>query len=144
MIESTAKKRDGVKSQWFFRGPFAGLLSLAAFLYMFSLLLSRNLMPSSLLSECALLSVFMGGIAGGLTAAKIKREGVLTAGLLTGVIMLAVAVLVAILRPDGKVFSPETLKTAICAISGGTCGGVLCLRRPGSKKHKNKVPRSRR
>ncbi len=144
MIESTAKKKDGGRGRWFIRGPFLGLLVSAAFLYIFALLLSKSLIPSSLMGECVLVSVFLGSAAGGMTAAKIKREGVLVAGALTGLVMLAVIVLVIILRPDGKVFCADTLKTAICAVGGGTFGGVLCLRRAGSRKYKTKTSKQRR
>jgi putative membrane protein (TIGR04086 family) len=143
MFDKVFEKRNKHKAmRWYVSGPFWGLIFTAVLLYVCSMLLSREFIPTSLVRECAIMSVFLGSMAGGIIAAKRGGEGVLVKGALTGIIILSIILIIAILRPDGKVLSQDTLKTAICAISGGTCGGVMCLKRSGSKKHKKNTARS--
>ncbi|NCB52394.1 MAG: TIGR04086 family membrane protein [Clostridia bacterium] len=142
MLKNDRKKRDGSKTgKWYIRGPIGGLVAATVLLYVWSALLSADLIPSSLLEEGALMSLFLGAAIGGVAAAKIKREGVLSAGAATGAEMCAVILLVIMFRPSGQVLSEETLKTAICALGGGAFGGVLCLQKAGNKKHKKNTVR---
>ncbi|HBR09487.1 MAG TPA: TIGR04086 family membrane protein [Clostridiales bacterium] len=137
MFNNVFKKREKIKTgRWYTRGPLTGILFAAIMLYICSLLLSKEIIPSQLMSECVIASVFIGTSVGGAVAARSKREGVLTAGVLTGLIVLGVIVLATILRPTGKVLSDTMLKMAICTVGGGTFGGAMCLNRSGGKKHK--------
>lgn len=144
MIENAFRKRGAGLGRWYIRGPFFGLLSIAGLLYICAMLLSHEILPATLMGDCTLASIFAGTAVGGTIAAKLKREGVLVAGLLTGAIILAMIALAVILRPTGKLLSDETLKSGICTIGGGAFGGVLCLQRPGVKKHKRNFSNQRK
>jgi putative membrane protein (TIGR04086 family) len=130
------EKNKGKTGQWYIIGPFYALFITAALLYICALMLSKEVIPTSVIEECAIISVFLGSAAGGVIAAKKGGEGILVEGSVTGVILFAVILIITILRPDGKVLSDETLKTAVSAIGGATFGGVMCLNRKGNRKHK--------
>lgn len=145
MLKIDRRKKDGRKAgKWYIRGPVIGMIVAAVLLYIWSVLLSGDLIPSSLLEEGALCAVFIGAALGGVAAAKARREGVLVAGAATGAILFAFILLVIILRPTGQVLCDETLKTGICSLGGGAFGSVLCLQSAGSKKHKRSASHSGR
>jgi putative membrane protein (TIGR04086 family) len=120
-------------------GLLPGFAATVLFLFLSSLLVSREVLPASLRDELILAAVFVGATATGLTAAKRQGSGVLLAGLLAGFGYLLLLKLFSACVPSGSLFGGLSLKTAICSIAGGAFGGAL-----RSQKKKQKHARRRR
>lgn len=120
-------------------GLLPGFIATVLFLFVSSLLVSRQVLPASLRDELILVSAFAGASFTGWAAAKRRGSGVLIAGLCAGMAYLLLLKLLSACVPSGSLFGGLSLKTAICSIAGGAFGGAL-----RSRKKKQKRARRRR
>jgi putative membrane protein (TIGR04086 family) len=120
-------------------GLLPGFVATFLFLFLSSLLVSREALPASLRDELILASAFVGATVTGWTAAKRQGRGVLLAGLLAGLAYLLLLKLLSACVSSGSLFGGLSLKTAICSVAGGAFGGAL-----RSRKKKQKRTRRRR
>lgn len=110
-------------------GILPGIFVTLLLLFLSSLLVSTEKLPSSLRDELIVASVFAGAAAAGVLAAKRQGRGVLVAGLCAGLGYLLVIMLFSACVPSSGLFGDLFLKTAICSIAGGAFGGALRSRK---------------
>lgn len=142
-MNSTAerKKRGQGTSRWYMLSFLAAIGVAAILLYICAVLISKETLPTSLMRDCTVASVFLGCTAGGALAARKGGRGVLFSGGILGTAVGLLLLAVAALLPEGKVISIGFLRMLVSALAGGLFGGALCLprrKKAGMKKSKKR------
>lgn len=99
----------------------------------------KGAIPESVAGDLALGAAFAGAIVSGAVTAAGEGSAVLP-GLLGGLGFLILVIVAGLYREQFDFFDTTFLKTAICALAGGTFGGIIST----SKKNKKRSFRNKR
>ena len=117
-------------------GAVLGLLLTFVLLYVFAVLVGREILPVSLQTELVIAAAFLGVTCGAVIGVKRQGRGILQTGACTGVIFILLVFAISALLTNGHVLGEMTIKIIICGVAGGLFGGALCLKRGKQKPGK--------
>lgn len=97
-------------------------------------LISKEILPDSLMTEISLGIFFAGAFAGGFSASKLLRLNTAGAGLMAGCGMIVIRALCGAANVNGTVIDAYALETYGLFLLGGFIGGIASRRRKRSRR----------
>ncbi|MEG1404194.1 MAG: TIGR04086 family membrane protein [Oscillospiraceae bacterium] len=119
-----------------FIGAAMGILLTLLLIFVFAVIITTGKASPELTDTFVLLSVVAGAALGGAVCAGRQGRGVITAGLATAAVYIAIVLLVTFAMANRSDAPALTLKVIIASVAGGVFGGVLRLNR---KKKKTRI-----
>ena len=114
-----------------------GILAAALLLMAAAMLYDSEKIGNESTPEIIVTVNFAGAAVAGIAAAARKGGGAaLKAGLIAGILFMAVLIAAGLIICRGSVSTQDAVRISICSLCGGLFGGALCMKRGNKKLHK--------